>query len=39
MTNLKEMKYLERVLKETLRLYPPVAAIVRTLTEDIEIGK
>ncbi|XP_003700755.1 cytochrome P450 4g15-like [Megachile rotundata] len=32
-----EMKYLERVILETLRLYPPVPAIARLLKEDVQL--
>ncbi|CAH1635308.1 unnamed protein product [Spodoptera littoralis] len=32
-----EMKYLERVILETLRLYPPVPAIARKLNTDVNI--
>lgn len=34
-----EMKYLERCLMETLRLYPPVPIIARQLNQDVKLGK
>lgn len=33
-----EMKYLERCLMETLRMYPPVPVIARDLKQDITLG-
>jgi cytochrome P450 len=37
--DMAKMKYLERVVKEAMRLYPPVPMFSRTLSEDLEIGE
>lgn len=33
-----EMKYLERVIMESLRMYPPVPVIARKLNQDVKIS-
>ncbi|GLV39333.1 Cytochrome P450 4g15 [Carabus blaptoides fortunei] len=37
--DIQKMFYLERVIKEVLRLYPPVPFFVRNVTEDLPIGE
>lgn len=39
MTELNELKYIDYIVKETLRLYPVLPFLTRTTSEDIELGK
>ncbi|CAH1104042.1 unnamed protein product [Psylliodes chrysocephalus] len=37
-TELKQMKYLDLVIKESLRMFPPIPAIGRRITSDFKLG-
>lgn len=36
---LREMKYLDRVIKEMLRMWPSIPFVARQMTEDIVVGE
>jgi cytochrome P450 family 4 len=37
--HLKQLVYLDMVIKEVLRLWPPIPHIARCLSEDMQIGE
>lgn len=38
-SKVKQLQYLSQVIKEGLRLYPPVALFHRAITEDTNLGE
>jgi cytochrome P450 family 4 len=36
--DLNELKYLEMCIKEALRIFPPIAQILRETTKDVKLG-
>lgn len=36
--DLQHMHYLDRVIKETMRIFPPAPVIGRKITEDLKMG-
>lgn len=36
--DLSKLEYVERFIKETLRIFPPGAVVGRRATEDLELG-
>lgn len=37
--HMREMKYLDRVIKESLRMWPSIPFVARQMTEDLTVGK
>lgn len=38
-SEIQEFAYLERCIKESLRLYPPVSVASRSITKDLQLSK
>lgn len=37
--NMKELKYLDRCIKEALRMFPSIPFVARQMTENLAVGK
>lgn len=37
--HIREMKYLDRVIKELLRMWPSIPFVARQMTQDLTVGK